>query len=383
MLHSVVESQGEDSISFFSFAAIRGVQAGREYFVTMCPLKLIPKLFLFDEEELDLPPEVRAQRTLNKSRIPKITRYISENYDSYVFSSLTVSVDARFEFHLLTEKDENRLGQNRLGYLQIPMDANFVINDGQHRRAAIEEAIKINPDLGNESISVVFFPDLGLARSQQMFSDLNQHAVKPTRSLSILYNHRDALGNMIKEVIKQIPIFKMYTEYEKTTISNRSIKTFTLSAIYQANQTLLDLPNDVKTVTTEHKDLVRDFWIYVTKFIKEWQMLINKTVNPSELRKNYVHVHGVILSALGIVGRDLVNSFPQNWHRRLANIKKIDWSRVDNPAWQDRLLTPTGKISKSRDSIILTSNYIKSFLDLPLSEHEQAVEQKLYRSKEA
>ena len=36
----------------YVFPAIRGVQAGREYYVSMCPLRLLPKLFLFDEEEL-------------------------------------------------------------------------------------------------------------------------------------------------------------------------------------------------------------------------------------------------------------------------------------------------------------------------------------------
>ena len=40
----------------YVFPAIRGIQAGHEYYVTMCPLRLIPRLFLFDEEEL--PPEM-------------------------------------------------------------------------------------------------------------------------------------------------------------------------------------------------------------------------------------------------------------------------------------------------------------------------------------
>ena len=61
----------------YVFPAIRGVQANREYYVSMCPLKLIPKIFLFDEEEL--VPELRAQRILNKNRIPEISRYIVDN----------------------------------------------------------------------------------------------------------------------------------------------------------------------------------------------------------------------------------------------------------------------------------------------------------------
>ena len=68
------------------------------------------------------------------------------------------------------------------------MKARFVINDGQHRRAAIEAALRENPDLGDETIAVVFFLDVGLKRCQQMFADLNRYAIRPTTSLSILYD---------------------------------------------------------------------------------------------------------------------------------------------------------------------------------------------------
>ena len=44
----------------FAFGAVRGIQAGRVVFVAICPLRQIPRSFLFAEEEL--PPELRAQR---------------------------------------------------------------------------------------------------------------------------------------------------------------------------------------------------------------------------------------------------------------------------------------------------------------------------------
>ena len=61
----------------YVFPAISGVQAQREYYVSMCSLRLMPKIFLFDEEEL--VPELRAQRTLNKARLPALCRYILDN----------------------------------------------------------------------------------------------------------------------------------------------------------------------------------------------------------------------------------------------------------------------------------------------------------------
>lgn len=87
----------------YVFPAVRGTQAQREYYVSMVPLDVMSKIFQFADEEL--PPEIRAQRILNKSRIPEIRDYILSNPDSYVFSALTVSVDGNMEF---TPADETR-----------------------------------------------------------------------------------------------------------------------------------------------------------------------------------------------------------------------------------------------------------------------------------
>ena len=38
----------------YGFDAIRGVQAGREFYVAMCPLKIIPKLFIFNDYDIPL-----------------------------------------------------------------------------------------------------------------------------------------------------------------------------------------------------------------------------------------------------------------------------------------------------------------------------------------
>jgi hypothetical protein len=73
----------------YTFPAMRGVQARREFFVAMCPLRLVSKIFLFDEQEI--PPELRAQRVLNRARIPAITimffrRSPSRSMANWIFS---------------------------------------------------------------------------------------------------------------------------------------------------------------------------------------------------------------------------------------------------------------------------------------------------------
>jgi DNA sulfur modification protein DndB len=158
----------------YVFPVIRGIQANREYYVSMCPLKLIPKLFPAEDE---LVPELRAQRQLNKTRLPEMARYLTKNQSDYVFSAITASVDADVRF----EKIGNEGESSKIGLLHIPMSAQFIINDGQHRRAAIEIALLEQPELGDETIAVVFFMDIGLERCQQMFADLNRYAIRPSR----------------------------------------------------------------------------------------------------------------------------------------------------------------------------------------------------------
>jgi DNA sulfur modification protein DndB len=118
-------------------------------------------------------------------------------------------------------------------------DANFVINDGQHRCAAIAQAVRENPALGDESISVLLFPYETRSRVQQMFSDLNRTGVRTSKSLNILYDHRDILSKVTLRVIEEVDVFKDMVEKDAVSMPVRSTKAFTLSALYDANKELL------------------------------------------------------------------------------------------------------------------------------------------------
>src|SRR5438552_18483766 len=87
--------QREESFSYLFFA-LKGIQAGRPYFIAMCPIKLLPKIFLFDEDEI--PADLRAQRGLNRARVPEIARYLVDNPTEYVFSSIAASIDGDVRF---------------------------------------------------------------------------------------------------------------------------------------------------------------------------------------------------------------------------------------------------------------------------------------------
>lgn len=81
-----------------------GIQAGREYYVSICPVRLIPKLFPFDDEEIQ--PEMRAQWTINRSLVPEIVRDILDNPRNYTFCAIMTAYIKKSLCLPLTPKEE-------------------------------------------------------------------------------------------------------------------------------------------------------------------------------------------------------------------------------------------------------------------------------------
>ncbi len=362
----VAEPPDSSAVGAFEyvFPAIRGQQAGRDFFVSMCPLRLIPKIFLFDEDEL--VPELRAQRVLNKGRLPELARYILDNPDSYVFSALTASIDGEIRF----ERSQDDAHGARMGLLRVPMDARFVINDGQHRRAAIELALRERPELADESIGLVFFLDVGLERSQQMFADLNRYSVRPSPSIGILYDHRDEDSAIVREIVLKSPVFRGIVEMERTTLAVRSRKLFTLSGLYGGTRALL---NGHCTERAEAVERGRAFWEACADAIPDWHDVRERRASAGELRKEYVHSHGIALQALGSTGHRLYELEPDvDVAKRLEALRELDWSRSNAALWEGRAMVG-GRMSRTSSNVLLTSNVLMERLGLELPhEHAQA-----------
>lgn len=351
----------------YVFPAIRGVQAQREHYTSMCPLPLIPRIFLFDEEEL--VPELRAQRSLNRNRIPEIARYVVENPKGYVFSSLTASIDGDVDFEELEGVDP----EGRVGLLHVPMSARFIINDGQHRRAAIERALHERPELQHETISVVFFVDVGLERSQQMFADLNRYAIRPSRSLGALYDHRDPMALVAKIVAMKADAFQGVVEMEKSTLSMRSRKLFTLSAIYSATKALTGTLKGGDAEVKNSAEQAIAYWNAVGEQMPDWEAVREGRMSAGEVRRDFIHSHGIVLQALGLLGKALIRQRPKGWIRTLHKLSSVDWSRDNADLWEGRAMIG-GRVSKASQNVTLTTNAIKQAVGLDLQPDEERVE---------
>ena len=343
----------------YRFPAVRGRQARRDYYIAMVPLCLLARLFVNDDEFV--LPEYRAQRKLNTSRIPVIKRYMLDNRDTYVFSALAAAIDGEYRFVADAAVDT--------GLLEVDLNARFLIVDGQHRKAAILAALEEDPTLGRETISIVLYEDRGLSRSQQMFTDLNKHAVKTSNSIAELYDSRDPLAVATRRVIAQIPFFNTYTDKEKDILGKYSSSLFTLNTFYHANRKILR--KHICDPTAEQ--FLLTYWTGVVEHMALWNELTRREINKISLRENYIVTQSVCIQALGYLGGYLWDHPDISISRALERMDRIDWSR-GSALWQRRTIRENGKIINSEAAALLTCIAIKGQLGLALTAEEAARE---------
>ena len=344
------------------FAAVKGVQAGREYYLANCPFYLLPEIFN-DIDNCDIPPVQRAQRALNKTRVKSIKKYLLSNTDSYVFSAVTVSIDGDVAF----EKAE---GAQNVGSLLIKDRATYLINDGQHRISAIIESLKEQRSNEYELLPIIFFNDPGLKMSQQIFTDLNRYTLKPAQSLSILYDTRDPYAKIARTIAADVSFFKDSIEFEKTTISNRSVNMFTLNGIYNATKMLLGKElSDVEGCTA----YACTFWESLGSSLDEWRQHTEGQLASSQLRQEYLSGHNIFLNIAAAV-TNAAQSNGVDFDKAISVIANTNWKR-DNLLWEGRALQ-NGRITKSNISFTLSTNVLKTQLGIELNEKETAAEDK-------
>ncbi len=343
------------------FPAMKATMGQRTYYACVMKLAVIPKMFSF-RDWIEFTPEDREQRVLNKDRIPDIARYILDNEDGYLFSSITASYQCQARFEPVNPDGH--------GFLEMDFqDANFVINDGQHRCAAIAHAIKANPPIGDESISVLLFPYESKERVQQMFSDLNRYVQKPPRPLNILFDQRDTHARITLQVCENVPAFQGLVDKENVSLPARSEKAFTLASIYDATQELLaEQKNTANAGFHEMIATAVDFWTTVSKFMPDWWKIKNREIRPIELRQENISTHSVVLRGLGGVGADIMKRYPSEWKGRLANLAAISWSKK-NRDWENVCMVANSVVA-NRQARLATKAYLKRMLGLPISESE-------------
>jgi len=327
--------------------ASRGIQCGSEFFSTMVPLRCLKAFFHFTDEAM--PPEQRAQRILDESRARKIARYVIES-EFWVLPAITVSIDANLEFEEVRDD---------VGILHIPMDARFLINDGQHRVRGLIAACEENPGLQDESISATIFHDVGLRRSQTIFADINGNAKAVSVNLNRLYNHRDPLSDIVRDALAKAPGFKRFVEMERASVGKRSRKFWTLQCVYDAAKVLFPSvctlaavePNRERMGASDRAKLVKQYAAWL-KAMAQHLPCFDTSFASSEAK-----VEDVATSHLGLMA--IAHYLAADYQARLASLDRLaafDWHR-SNPAFEGSIIFD-GTLTKNQRTISALADYL-------------------------
>jgi DNA sulfur modification protein DndB len=199
-----------------------------------------------------------------------------------------------------------------------------------------------------------------------MFADLNRHAIRPSKSLGLLYDQRNDAAKIGKLVALKSEAFNGMVELERNTLSERSRKLFTLSALCYATSDFLGM-REFKS-SDEAVDSAIIYWNELAKHIPEWQLVKKSKMTAGEIRRDFVHSHGVLLQAFGRVGASLNVGKKPNYSP-LINLKKINWSRSNARDWEGRVMIG-GRLTKASNSVVLATSFIKKVLGIELSPEE-------------
>lgn len=312
-----------------------------EFFCSVLTFGEAAKLIQFvedvDDWATDTDPETKIQRRLNVARVEREMVPYLLNVPDHFYSALTVEIrpamtdsfDGRIPFELM---GPSVTGGMSWGQITLDGTETLYALDGQHRLKSIQLAIRQRPELAREQIPVIFVPHRSQRRSQLLFSDLNRFAKSPSKSISLLFSHRDPVVTLAKTLMERVDFLAGRVEVETTSLSKHTPNVMTLSSLYEMTRSLTAGRVVGDPLSQSEIDRQLAIWGGLTKHVDPWRQVVAKEEHPAFLRKEFIAMHGVCHQAIASAAAPLLTD-DANIDAVLHPLTSVDW-RISNPEWQ-------------------------------------------------
>lgn len=225
--------------------AIRGYMGSIIYYTATFTFKQIAERVSPIDDELYTSSSLRdqIQRSLTKNYV-SIKNYILTQKEHF-FNALVLAIyDGEPTWNEL-ELDFKGIDYYSMGFLRLNGEEKIFPVDGQHRVEGIREAIKENPELEDETITVIFIghhnDKEGKEKTRRIFSTLNRYA-KPVKPGDIIaLDEDDTVAIVTRNLLETYPLFindnvKADLKGSKA-LSDNDTKSFTsLLTLYDTNR---------------------------------------------------------------------------------------------------------------------------------------------------
>lgn len=350
--------------------AMLGHQGIHEYYTTTCKWGELAQLAVFPDELSSLDEDQQMQRGLAKTRLGKLTEYLTEERDHF-FSALTLVVLPRnldeparpwtensedWDYHF--ERAPNGgPGSNVVGDLKLSWNVRLFPADGQHRLRAGIDALKRAPDLAKEEVPVVLIPYRNPDQVRQLFSDLNLNVKPVSKTIGYSFDTRGIIVLTAKYVARSLDLFEGRVNRVSNSLSRTSTNVITMNTLVEGTRQLMSglaMAAEFNSVE-EYIEAIGEndagrqaagAWeVLINAFQDLWEPVLRDIPNSAgELREAYVFPHGLGWQALATAGGALIGEFGDDWAELFDRaVAAFDWRRqvengagvlVQNPVWQ-------------------------------------------------
>ncbi|BAZ09882.1 hypothetical protein NIES4071_16960 [Calothrix sp. NIES-4071] len=272
--------------------ALKAKMGDWDYYVTVMKLGKVSRECRLAEEihanqHLDELIQREIQDRVQKEMVPYLLNAPQRFYGALVVAVYGgepefshVKVD---EHHLIDDK-ANRSSYG-FGLLRFDGSQIYYALDGQHRLKSIQEALRQNPELGKEEITVIILKHEntkeGLERTRRLFSTLNRRA-KPTSSgMNIAIDEDDAVAIVSRRLIKENDTLKILVlgnlgSKQISPTKKHEPYIATLTTFYDTNEVLLRAYNGGLEINARFKQFrpsdedLDDFYKYLENIWMYW-----------------------------------------------------------------------------------------------------------------
>ncbi len=333
----------------------------------------------------------RLQRSLTDNS-GKIKQYILDRSDRF-FNALVLAVydgepqwtEIRFE---LEEKEFPNVG-----ILYLNGQEKIFPVDGQHRVEGIKEAIKKNPELASETVSVILIghstSDAGMKKSRRIFSTLNRYA-KPVKLGDIIaLDEDDIVAIATRELLETHPLFTgdriKATNTKSIPVKDKSSFT-SLITLYECNIELFQIFHFKKVISKTklmeflksrpNEEIISEYIEYLNTF---WDLMINtfpeiidfihsESLTAAEKYRDPVNGGNIIFRPVALLQMVKAISYICSEDNK-TSIKEIleTFSRLDrnvsNELWSRIIWDPASKRMLVNNQLLLKYLFIYIFND--------------------
>ena len=225
--------------------AIRGALGELTYYTATFTFKQIEERVKPADEELHTSKSLREQlqRALSDNH-KSITEYILTQKEHF-FNALVLAVYNGDPTWNELEFEYNGIRHYSMGFLHLNGEERIFPVDGQHRVEGIKSALNTNPQLENETITVIFIGHHdtrdGKEKTRRIFSTLNRYAKPVSLGDIIALDEDDVVAISTRDMLENCPLFmnenvKIDKKSSKALADNDDKSFTSLITLYETNK---------------------------------------------------------------------------------------------------------------------------------------------------